>query len=259
MGLVRLEHVSKGYAMHRKRQLLAQRAAIGLRGEGRMFWALDDVSLSVSAGESVAILGANGAGKSTLLGVIAGVIAPTRGTVSLQGRVSALLELGTGFHPDLTGRENVRLNAGLLGLTRGEVDRKMGSILEFAEMDAFVDEPLRTYSSGMVARLGFSVAVHVEPQILVLDEVLAVGDASFQQKCAERITQMAGGGVTLLFVSHSPAAVRSICERSVWLEAGHVRRDGPSEDVLAEYAEVVGAPPALASLAAETALSGGGD
>jgi ABC-type polysaccharide/polyol phosphate transport system ATPase subunit len=245
MGVIELQHVSKRYKMHRSRELLAHKAArrIG-RAEGElMFEALHDVSFSIRPGERVAIVGGNGAGKSTLLSIIAGVAAPSEGTVRTEGRVGALLELGTGFHEDLTGRENIGVNASLLGLTAKQLERQFDSIVDFAEIGEFLDEPLRTYSSGMAARLGFAVAIHVEPQILVLDEVMAVGDAKFQAKCRERIDELVAGGVTLLFVSHAMETVASICDRAIWLGEGCVVEDGKAAAVIAKYTQTPGSQP----------------
>ncbi len=235
MTLIELENVSKVYHLHHKRQLVMQRVASKIRRERNSFWALRNVSLRIEAGESVGIIGPNGAGKSTLLSIAVGVTAPTEGSVRQQGRVAALLELGSGFHPDLTGRENIHLNAALLGYTRVQVQASVDSIIDFAGIPDFIDEPLRTYSTGMMARLGFSVAIHLDPDILVLDEVLAVGDQEFQKKCVDKIVDFRRRGKTLLFVSHSASAVESLCQRAVWLDLGRVRRDGPAADVLAEY------------------------
>ncbi|MBI3696165.1 MAG: ABC transporter ATP-binding protein [Acidobacteria bacterium] len=236
MTLIELESVGKRYFLHHKRQLLAERVAGKLRRRERVsFWALRDVNLRIEAGEAVGIIGANGAGKSTLLSIVVGVTSPTEGTVIQRGRAAALLELGSGFHPDLTGRENIHLNAALLGYNRAMVQARLDSIVEFAGIPDFIDEPLRTYSSGMMARLGFSVAIHLDPDILVLDEVLSVGDQEFQKKCVDRIEDFRRQGKTLLFVSHSAGAVESLCRRAVWLELGRVRRDGPAAEVVAEY------------------------
>lgn len=244
MGLIELKNVSKRYRMHRSRELLAHKARrIGRAENELMFEALHDISFRIKPGERVAIVGGNGAGKSTLLSIIAGVAAPSEGTVRTEGRVGALLELGTGFHEDLTGRENIRVNASLLGLTAKELTRQFDSIVNFAEIDAFIDEPLRTYSSGMAARLGFAVAIHIEPQILVLDEVMGVGDARFQAKCRDRIDELVAGGVTLLFVSHAMDAVREICDRAIWLKQGKVVQDGEAAAVIKAYAEASGPPP----------------
>ncbi len=245
MFVIELQSVSKRYFLHQKRQLLAQRLASRIRSGKVSFWALRNVDLQIGAGETVGIIGANGAGKSTLLSIAVGVTSPTEGRVIRRGRVAALLELGSGFHADLTGRENINLNAALLGYTRNMARERMDSIVDFAGIPDFIDEPLRTYSTGMMARLGFSVAIHLDPDVLVLDEVLAVGDAEFQKKCMDKILDFRDQGKTLLFVSHSPGAVESLCQRAVWLDMGQVRRDGPAADVVAEYRESASAVSAV--------------
>ena len=201
----------------------------------REVWALRDVSLEVGQGEVVGIIGRNGSGKSTLLRVIARVLRPTSGRVWVRGRVAPLLELGGGFHPELTGRENIFLNATLLGHTRREVEARFDWIVDFAELRDFIDAPLRTYSTGMVARLGFAVAAAWEPEILLVDEVLAVGDAEFQKKSAERIEEFRRNGTTILLVSHNLATVQNMCTRAVWLDHGEVKALGPAMDVVRQY------------------------
>jgi ABC-type polysaccharide/polyol phosphate transport system ATPase subunit len=235
MLLLDLNNISKRYWLHRRRQLLAQHAWQKIRHVAEPFWALRNVSFQVRQGESLAVVGANGAGKSTLLSVIAGVTHPTSGELRRDGRVGALLELGTGFHPDLTGRENILLNASLLGLSRAEVRAKFDSIVEFSGMERFLDEPVRTFSSGMIARLGFSVAIHADPEILLLDEVFAVGDQDFQKKCIERVSSFSREGKTLLFVTHGMQNALSMCPRALWLEQGALRMDGPAEEVIGRY------------------------
>jgi ABC-type polysaccharide/polyol phosphate transport system ATPase subunit len=235
MGAIHIENVSKRYELHPRRDLLSRSAMRKLGGKPEPFWALRDINAYIPAGESVAIVGGNGAGKSTLLGIIAGVIAPSSGSVTRTGRISALLELGTGFHPDLTGRENIVLNASLLGLTRAEVNAKFDSIVAFSEMERFLDEPLRTYSSGMMARLAFATAIHVDPEIVVLDEVMAVGDAAFQTKCVHRVKQMADSGATMLVVSHQITLVETMCSRALWLDKGRLRLDATVGEVAAAY------------------------
>lgn len=202
---------------------------------GQEFWALQDVSFEVAAGETVGLVGPNGVGKSTVLKLVAGIIEPTSGEVEVHGRVGALLELGAGFHPDLTGRENIYLNASVLGLSRSEIHRRLDAIVAFAELERFIDVPVKHYSSGMYLRLGFAVAVHTDPEILLIDELLAVGDAAFQRKCLERIDHLRREGVTLLFVSHDSAAVRKLCSRAIWLESGCLMRDGPTDVVVQRY------------------------
>jgi homopolymeric O-antigen transport system ATP-binding protein len=199
------------------------------------FWALRDVSLSVRSGEVFGIVGRNGAGKSTLLRVIARVLRPTRGRVRVAGRVAPLLEVGAGFHPELTGRENVYLNATLLGHGRGSVEERLGSIVEFSELQDFIDSPLRTYSSGMWARLGFAVATAWRPDILLMDEVLAVGDEPFRQKCEARIDEFRRQGTTVLLASHSIELVKAICSRAVWLDHGRIVAAGAAADLADRY------------------------
>ncbi len=208
---------------------------------GQRFYALRDIGFEVARGESVALVGHNGAGKSTLLGLVAGLGPPDAGTVEVDGRVAPLLELGAGFHYDLTGAENVRLNAALLGMTREVLERQYETIVAFSGIGDFIDEPVRTYSSGMVMRLAFSVAFHLEAEILIIDEVIAVGDQDFQRKCLARLEELKRSGRTLLFVSHSPPIVQQFCSRAIWLDHGRIRMDGPAEEVLTSYqAERVG-------------------
>jgi len=199
------------------------------------FRALDSVDLEVRRGESLAIVGENGAGKSTLLKIIAGVVRPTRGEVAVRGRVGALLELGSGFHPEYTGRENIYLSSALMGLSRREAHSKVGAIVEFADIGAQIDEPIKHYSSGMVVRLGFAVATTLDPELLITDEVLAVGDESFQKKCIAWLEAYLGRGGTLLLCSHSMFHVQTLCRRAVWIHHGAVRMAGSSFDVAREY------------------------
>lgn len=204
--------------------------------EPREFWALRDVSFSVEPGESVALIGKNGAGKSTMLKILSRITTPTRGRVVLKGRVGSMLEVGTGFHPELTGRENIFLNGSILGMRRAEITRKFDAIVSFSGIEQFLNTPVKRYSSGMYVRLAFAVASHLEPDVLIVDEVLAVGDAAFQRKCVERMQAVAAGGrTTVLFVSHSLANVRMLCSRGVWFEEGRIRMDGPCEAVSAAY------------------------
>src|SRR5216117_507568 len=199
------------------------------------FWALRDLSFEVGRGEVVGIIGRNGAGKSTLLKILSRITEPTAGRVRIKGRVASLLEVGTGFHPELTGRENIFLNGATLGMTRAEIIRKFDRIVAFAELEEFLDTPVKRYSSGMFARLGFAVAAHVEPDILIVDEVLSVGDYLFQQKCFERMNEVMSGGATVVFVSHNLRAVSLLCERSLLLERGRVVTMGPSHEVIKAY------------------------
>ena len=200
------------------------------------FEALEDVSFEVRRGEVLGVIGRNGAGKSTLLKILSQITPPSRGEIDLHGRVGSLLEVGTGFHPELTGRENIYLNGAILGMSRGEIDREFDSIVAFAETERFLDVPVKRYSSGMYVRLAFAVAAHLRPDILIVDEVLAVGDLAFQRKCLGKMDEVAHhSGATVLFVSHQMAAVRSLCSRALLLEKGRVVEDGVVEDVLARY------------------------
>ncbi|MGQ9524606.1 MAG: ABC transporter ATP-binding protein [Armatimonadota bacterium] len=207
------------------------------RGRKRQerIWGLQDVNLTVCAGESVAVIGKNGSGKSTLLGILSRVYKPTCGEVRVNGRVSSLLELGAGFHPDLTGIENIYLNGSILGLSRKEITCRLDEIIEFSELGSFIDAPIKTYSLGMQMRLGFSIAVQTNPDVLLVDEVLAVGDEAFQQKCYRTIERFQAEGKTILFVSHDLEAVRRVAPRSVWLDSGKVMMDGPTAEVVDAY------------------------
>lgn len=206
---------------------------------GREFWALNDISFEVKKGESVGIIGRNGSGKSTLLQIIAGTLQPTSGSVQINGRVAALLELGSGFNPDYTGRENVYMNAAVLGLTRGDTDNKFDEIASFADIGQFLDQTVKTYSSGMVVRLAFAVQTYVSPDLLILDEVLAVGDAAFQRKCFRRLDDMKERGCTLLFVSHDINTVVNYCDHAILLEQGTLKNQGRPEDVSKIYQKLI--------------------
>ena len=198
-------------------------------------WALQDVSFAVKPGEVVGVIGRNGAGKSTLLKLLSRITEPTIGQINLYGRVGSLLEVGTGFHPELSGRENVYLNGAILGMKRGEIDRKFDEIVAFAEIEKFIDMPVKHYSSGMYMRLAFAVAAHLEPEILLVDEVLAVGDANFQKKCLGKMREVGIEGRTVLFISHNMTALRSLCDRALWLDSGRLKDDGCKSDVIAKY------------------------
>lgn len=199
------------------------------------FWALRDVTFNVKQGETVALIGGNGAGKSTLLKLLSRITEPTLGNAKIIGRVGSLLEVGTGFHPELTGRENVFLNGSILGMQRSEVAAKFDEILAFSEIEAFIDTPVKHYSSGMRVRLAFSVAAHLEPEVMFVDEVLAVGDAAFRKKCLQKIQEVASHGTTVLLVSHNAQAVTSMCERAIWLKDGQIIGDGPASEVVSAY------------------------
>jgi len=205
------------------------------RGAGETFWALKGISFEVRTGEVLGIVGRNGAGKSTLLKILSRITEPTSGRVELYGRVGSLLEVGTGFHPELTGRENVYLNGAILGMKRNEIDRKFDEIVAFAEIEKFLDTPVKRYSSGMYVRLAFAVAAHLESEILIVDEVLAVGDAGFQKKCLDKMEKMMKGGRTVLIVSHSAGLISSLCTRVIYLAGGSIRSEGKPDHVIKEY------------------------
>lgn len=207
------------------------------RGDEASFWALKDVSFEVPRGEVVGVIGRNGAGKSTLLKVLSQITKPTEGEIEVRGRVGSLLEVGTGFHPELTGRENVFLNGAILGMTRQEVKRKFDEIVDFSEIERFLDTPVKQYSSGMYTRLAFAVAAHLDPEILVVDEVLAVGDSEFQKKCLGKMQEVSRGGRTILFVSHNEYAIRNLCTTCVWLDSGEVREHGECHPIIDRYQE----------------------
>lgn len=204
-----------------------------------VIWALKDVSFEVKQGEVIGVIGHNGAGKSTLLKILSRITPPTSGRIELNGRVASLLEVGTGFHPELTGRENIYLNGTILGMTKVEVDQKFDEIVDFSGVEKFIDTPVKRYSSGMKVRLAFSVAAHLEPEILLIDEVLAVGDIAFQQKCLGKMEDVAGQGRTVLFVSHNMTAVKQLCEKVYWVDAGSIRERGDTNSVIKKYEEVM--------------------
>jgi lipopolysaccharide transport system ATP-binding protein len=247
--VIKFSHVYKRFILHHERPRSFQEVVVslfGLRTPSKRgvamprpakeeFWALRDVNFSIYRGEAVGIIGENGSGKSTTLKLISRILQPTSGSVSVRGKVSALLELGAGFHPDLTGRENIYLHGALLGLPQKEIEARFDDIVDFAELAEFIDTPIKHYSSGMVMRLGFAVAINVNPDILLTDEVLAVGDEGFQRKCLEYIAGLRRRDVTIVFVSHALESVRSLCERVIWLDHGRVMADGPAGEVIDRY------------------------
>jgi lipopolysaccharide transport system ATP-binding protein len=240
----------KSFQVPHERVVNIKQAALNfVRGRtgATTFWALQDVTLAVGRGEALGLIGRNGSGKSTLLSCLAGIYRPTRGAVSTDGRVVALLELGTGFHPELSGRDNIFLNASLYGLHNRDVARRLSAITDFAELGDFIDAPVKTYSSGMYSRLAFAVAVHLDPEILLLDEILSVGDQAFQRKCVERMQEFMRAGKTIIFVSHSLGQIVNVCQRAIWLEEGRVVIDGGSVEVVAAYEGQMGAIPGFAS------------
>lgn len=234
--VITFEHVSKEFKLSKLpirslQEMFVQLFNPEMRSK-HQFWALKDVNFTINAGETVALLGANGSGKSTIFKLISRIIYPTKGVITVSGRLSALLELGAGFHPDLTGRENVFLNGSILGLKRKEMEQRFDQIVDFADIGEFLDVPVRNYSSGMQMRLGFAVAVHVEPEIILVDEVLAVGDYTFQLKCLERISQMKKQGVTILIVAHDLERIASLCTRGIWLESGVIQAQGAVNEII---------------------------
>ena len=201
---------------------------------------LKNINIDIKKGETVALIGVNGSGKSTLLKLITRIIYPTSGAIKVNGKVSSLLELGAGFHPDFSGRENIYFNASIFGLTKKEIDDRLDSIIEFSELEEFIDTPIRTYSSGMYMRLAFSVAINVDADIILIDEILAVGDQHFQEKCMDKMLELKKNGKTIVFVSHSAGAVKFLCDRAIWLKDGEIEMDDKTEDVLKEYEKVCG-------------------
>lgn len=263
--VLRVDGLRKCYLVYaqprdRLRQFILPRAARLLgrpaRAYYREFWALQGVSFSVAPGETVGIVGRNGSGKSTLLQLICGTLSPSGGTVEVDGRIAALLELGSGFNPEFSGRENVFLNAAILGLTRAQTEARLPEILAFAEIGEFIDQPVKTYSSGMVVRLAFAVAIHVEPQLLVIDEALSVGDERFQRKCFARIEAMRRAGVAVLFVSHSAGTVVELCDRALLLDGGELLAAGEPKRVVAAYQKLLYAPPDQAAAVREALRAG---
>ena len=236
--IMRFAGVGKSFRRFDYQPFLLRNLLLRITGrahKAREFWPIRNVSFDIRRGETVGVVGQNGSGKSTLLRLMAGACYPSEGTISVRGRIAPLLALGAGFHPDMTGRECVEVNGTALGLTRSEIRDRMDQILHFAELVDFLDTPVRYYSSGMLARLGFSVAVHTDPDLLLVDEVLSVGDHAFQQKCLQRIQDIRASGTTILFVSHDADTVERLCDRVLWLREGHLLRDGNPKTVLAEY------------------------
>jgi ABC-type polysaccharide/polyol phosphate transport system ATPase subunit len=234
---VEFQGVSKSFSRHKAQGLIRQKFWSWLQPstDKTRFFALKNISFQLRKGESLAIVGTNGAGKSTLLSLVAGLSHPDCGIITVTGRIAALFELGSGFHQDLTGAENIAMNAALLGFTRKQTRDLFPSIVEFSELGDFLDEPLRTYSSGMIMRLAFSVAINLNPDILITDEIMAVGDHAFQAKCFEKIQELRNSGCTMLFVSHAPGMVQQLCDRALWLDAGELMMSGPLDEVIAAY------------------------
>lgn len=236
--VIAFEHISKRFTLYNERRNTIQERIIGMirpRGEGEIFWALRDVSFAVNAGQSFGLVGHNGAGKSTALKLMTRILEPTSGVLQIRGRVAALLELGSGFHPDLSGRENIFLYGSLMGISKHDMQLRLEEIVDFADIGAFLDTEIKHYSSGMYTRLAFAVATAVDPDILITDEVLAVGDEAFQRKCLDRIFSFRRAGKTIIFVSHALEVVRSLCDTAVWLDHGIARGVGPSGQIIDAY------------------------
>ncbi len=268
--IIRVEGLGKQFILHHKqrerytalRDVLAERARSLFRSGGEKpgsteFWALKDLSFDINPGDRVGIIGRNGAGKSTLLKILSRIVDPTTGRVTIDGRLSSLLEVGTGFHPELSGRENIYLNGAILGMSRKEIASKFDEIVAFAEVERFLDTPVKRYSSGMYVRLAFAVAAHLEPEILVVDEVLAVGDSEFQRKCLGKMNEVAMGGRTILFVSHNMAAIQNLCSTAIYLKHGQLVSQGATGEVISTYLQDTGAA-ARVDLASRTDRQGNG-
>lgn len=240
--VISLDHVSKSFKVYYdKAPNLKDKALFWKRNRHETRAVLDDISFSIKKGEAVGLIGKNGCGKSTTLKLLTKIIYPTSGTISVNGRVSALIELGAGFHPDMSGRENIYINAAIFGLTKKQIDAKLDDIIEFSGLGEFIDNPVRTYSSGMYMRLAFAVAINVEAEILFIDEILAVGDAAFQEKCFNKLIEVRDRGTTIVIVSHSLGQIEKFCSRSIWIKDGKIEMDGKPAEVHAKYLEWMGA------------------
>ena len=234
---IKVDHVYKSFDIYYDRaNTLKERALFWMRNKRKeKREVLKDINLDIKKGETVALIGVNGSGKSTLLKLMTQIIFPNKGTIETKGKLTSLLELGAGFHPDFSGRENIYFNSSIFGLTRKEIDKRLEQIIEFSELQDFIDNPVRTYSSGMYMRLAFSVAINVDADILLIDEILSVGDQHFQEKCFNKMRELKREGKTMVFVTHSMDSVRNLCDRAVWLSNGVVRMDGNTNEVVDEY------------------------
>lgn len=233
---IEVSNISKKFKLyHDKGKMLKEKVINWKRNQYDERWVLNGISFDIAKGEAVGLIGQNGCGKSTMLKLLTRIMYPDSGNIQISGRVSSLLELGAGFHPDLSGRENIYINASIFGLTRPEIDKKLGSIIAFSELEEFIDNPVRTYSSGMYMRLAFSVAINVNADILLIDEILAVGDVNFQAKCFNKLMEIKNNGTTIILVSHSTGQVEQLCDRSIWIQDGIIKMDGKSRDVHKEY------------------------
>lgn len=241
MNAIELKNVQKHYKIYYDKSIsLKEKLLFTQRNRYEKHNVLNGVSLSIASGEAVGLVGANGCGKSTMLKLMARIIYPDEGTVKINGRVASLIELGAGFHPDLTGRENIYMNASIFGLSRQEIDKNLDKIIAFSELGDFINAPVRTYSSGMYMRLAFSVAIHVQADILLIDEILAVGDAGFQAKCFQRLEEIKESGTTIVIVSHSLDQIEKICQRSIWMRDGRVMMEGKPKQVHEAYLASIG-------------------
>ena len=236
---IKVDHVYKSFNIYYDRaNTLKERMLFFARNKRReKREVLKDINLEIKKGETVALIGVNGSGKSTLLKLMTQIIFPNKGTIETRGKLTSLLELGAGFHPDFSGRENIYFNSSIFGLTKKEIDARLDQIIEFSELEEFIDNPVRTYSSGMYMRLAFSVAINVDADILLIDEILSVGDEHFQNKCYEKMKELKAQGKTMVFVTHSMSAVKELCDRTVWLYEGKIRMDGATDEVVEKYIE----------------------
>ena len=241
---IKATHVSKNFKLYYDRAHTLKEKLLFFSPKNRkkdnILHVLKDINLEIKKGESVALIGTNGSGKSTLLKLMTKIIYPNKGKITTNGKLTSLLELGAGFHEDFTGRENIYFNASIFGLTRKEIDDRLDEIIKFSELEEFIDNPVRTYSSGMYMRLAFSVAINVQADILLIDEILAVGDQHFQEKCFAKLKELKKSGKTIVIVTHDSDKVKQFCDRAIWLYGGEIRMDGPSNEVLEEYIKVCG-------------------
>ncbi len=236
-----VNHVTKSFKIYYdKASTLKEHLIFWKRNKSEMFTALKDIDLKIEKGETVGLIGVNGSGKSTLLKLMTKIIYPNKGTVTTYGKLTSLLELGAGFHNDFTGRENIYFNASIFGLTKKEIDQRLDEIIEFSELGEFIDNPVRTYSSGMYMRLAFSIAINVDAEILLIDEILAVGDQHFQEKCFKKLRELKESDKTIVIVSHDLGNIENLCTRAVWIDEGHIAMDGKPKDVIKEYLKKCG-------------------
>ena len=233
---IKVDNVVKNFnVFYDKTNTIKEKVLFWNKSKKEVRTVLKDINVSINKGETVALIGVNGSGKSTLLKLMTKIIYPNKGSVETFGKLTSLLELGAGFHPDFSGRENIYFNASIFGLTRSEIDKRIDKIIEFSELEGFIDNPVRTYSSGMYMRLAFSVAINVDADILLIDEILSVGDQHFQEKCFKKIEELKEDGKTIVFVTHSMESVKRFCTRAIWLHQGHVKMDGEVEEVIEQY------------------------